>query len=131
MTQKHQAPRARPVTEQTSPQPQRGNGDATPKKEASRVIKLDYPITFADMHYEELTVRRLKAKDFRQLDMVDQGQGNAAAIAITALICGVDEAIIDELDAVDYLKVQEVIADFFPTALVAKLQAKGSALSPT
>jgi hypothetical protein len=106
----------------------KGSNGAKPV--ASRVIVLEYPVTFAGEHYTQLTVRRLKAKDFRQLDTIDTG-GNAAAIAMTALICGVDEAIIDELDAVDYLKVQEVIADFFPTALVAKLQAKAVGLSQT
>jgi len=97
-----------------------------PQKEMSRTIVLEFPVTFAGQTFEKLTVRRLKAKDFRQLDTLSQG-GNAAAIAMSALICGVDEAIIDELDATDYLKVQEVISDFFPSALVAKLQAKASA----
>jgi hypothetical protein len=109
-----------------APQPEQapaGNGAA---KETNRVIKLEYPVDFAGEHYDRLTVRRLKARDFRAMDSVEAG-GNAAAIAMTALICGVDEAIIDELDAVDYMKVQEAIADFFPSALVTKLQAKVSA----
>jgi hypothetical protein len=107
----------------TPPEPklvQQGGG------EMSRTITLDFPVTFAGEYYGQLTVRRLKAKDFRKLDTISVG-GNAAAIAMSALICNVDEAIIDELDATDYLKVQEVIADFFPSALVGKLQPKGSA----
>jgi hypothetical protein len=94
-----------------------GNG-AVP--EASRTIKLDFPIEFAGQRYEQLVVRRLKAKDFRMLDTIEGG-GNAAAIQMTALICGVDEAIIDELDASDYVKLQEAIADFFPRAMADRL----------
>jgi tRNA G18 (ribose-2'-O)-methylase SpoU len=104
-----------------------GNGSA---KEVVRVVELEYPVDFAGEHYDKLTVRRLKAKDFRLLDGLTQA-GNAGAIAMTALICNVDEAIVDELDAVDYMRVQEVIADFFPSALVGRLQAKASGSSPT
>lgn len=86
-----------------------------------RVVTLDYPVEWAGEIYGQLTVRRLKAKDFRRMDVV--GEGNAAALAMTALVCGVDEAIIDELDATDYLKVQAVIADFFPPALINKLSS--------
>jgi hypothetical protein len=94
-------------------------------KPRQTVIELEFPVTFAGQVFDRLTVRRIKAKDFRQLDVLEGG-GNAAAIAMAALICNVDEAIIDELDAVDYVKVQEAIADFFPPALVDKLQAKPS-----
>jgi len=93
--------------------------------QGKKIITLEYPVTFAGELYPTLTVRRLKAKDFRQLDTIEGG-GNAAAIAMASLICGVDEAIIDELDATDYLKVQEAIADFFPKALVDKLQSTAS-----
>lgn len=117
---------ARPATPEPSPEAVKINvpGSVPPPKQ--RVIVLEYPVTFAGMDYHQLTVRRLKARDFRQLD-VQEGGGNAAAIAMAALVCGVDEAIIDELDATDYIKVQEAIADFFPKALVDKLSAPPSA----
>lgn len=89
-----------------------------------KVIKLQIPIEFAGEEYHQLTVRRLKAKDFRQLDMMEGG-GQAAAIAMVALVCNVEDGVIDELDAVDYLTVQETIADFFPKELAAKLLSMG------
>jgi hypothetical protein len=84
-----------------------------PSMPGSTTLKLEFPVTFAGDRYEQLVVRRLKAKDFRQLDTLEGG-GNAAAIAMAALICGVDEGVIDELDAIDYMRVQEAISDFFP-----------------
>ena len=111
------------------PQPQEA-APPKPKLADSKTIVLDYPVTFAGMTTTQLNIRRLKAKDFKLLDTIPEG-GNAAAIAMTALICGVDEAIIDELDAQDYLRVQEIVSDFFPSALVAKLQSKASESLPT
>ena len=101
---------------------------ATPKpanREKSKTIVLEFPVDFAGEHYPSLSIRRLKAKDFRMMDDIEGG-GNATAIAMAALLCGVDEAIIDELDSVDYVRVQEAIADFFPQAMVGKLQGKAS-----
>ena len=110
------------MTEQRAPgTPGQANKPSVPL--TKKTIVLDYPVDFAGEHYTQLVVRRLKAKDFRQLDMTTEG-GNAASIAMTALICGVDEAVIDELDAVDFLKIQEAVADFFPQALVDRLQAR-------
>lgn len=108
--------------------PPQADVPATPKpvnKERTRTIVLEWPVHFAGEDYETLSVRRIKAKDFRLMDTMEEG-GNATAIAMAALICGVDEAIIDELDAVDYVKVQEAIADFFPKAMADKLQGKAS-----
>lgn len=105
------------AAEKAKPQPE--------PQQKKRVINLEYPVIWAGEDYGQLTVRRLKAKDFRVLDTIEGG-GNAAAITMAALVCGVDEAIIDELDASDYFKLQEAIADFFPQALVAKFQAKPS-----
>ena len=98
---------------------------AKPKMPDKKVLVLEFPVTFAGLEYTQLTVRRMKARDFRQLDVLEGG-GNASAIAMAALICGVDEAVIDELDAVDYMRVQETINDFFPKALADKLQSKAS-----
>ena len=105
------------------------NGSNGQARESERVIKLEFPVEFAGFTYETLTVRRLKARDFRIMDQAsdDNQGGHAQAIAITALVCDVDEGVVDELDAGDYLRVQEAIADFFPPELVARMQAKASA----
>ena len=99
--------------------------DRTTRKSnsGSRMIELEFPIEFAGEHYTHLKVRRLKAKHLRKLDLLEGG-GQAVGIAMAALICDVDEGVIDELDMVDYLKVQEAIAAFFPKALVERLQPK-------
>lgn len=105
--------------------PQSGGKPSTSKPE-NHVMDLQVPVDFAGMHYDKLTIRRLKAKDFRVVDSLNREGGgpNANAIAMSALVCNVDEGVIDELDAVDYIQLQEVIADFFPEALVDKLQGK-------
>ena len=94
---------------------------ATPMPEEKRVIELQYPVEFAGELYPTLTVRRLVAGDLRELDVVEGG-GQAQGIAMAALICDVPEGVIDKLDLTDYFKVQEAVADFFPKALVDKLQ---------
>lgn len=121
-TKPHSA--AQRVPQQTVREAQPGGRRACDPQPQCRVITLDYPVEWAGEVYSQLTARRLKAKDFRRIDQV--GEGNAAAIAMAALVCGVDEAIIDELDATDYLKVQAVIADFFPSALIDKLSSMPS-----
>ena len=94
-----------------------------PQDMSKKVITLKYPVEVFGEMYTSLTVRRLKARDFRQFDVLEGGQ-NAAAIAMAALVCGVDEGVIDELDASDYIAVQEAVADFFPQELVDKMSAK-------
>jgi Phage tail assembly chaperone proteins, E, or 41 or 14 len=108
------------------PQPPRPVAMPPQSKPKSKTLALEYPVNFAGLDYTQLVVRRLKAKDFRQLDLIEGG-GNAAAIAMAALICNVEEGVIDELDAADYVKLQEVIADFFPKAMADKLQPTPSA----
>lgn len=100
--------------------------EAAGKKPAPlrKTIMLEYPVEFAGETLTKVTMRRLKAKDFRAMD--DIPEGNAAAIALTALICGVDEAFVDEMDIADYLKIQADVADFFPKALADKFQGAQS-----
>jgi hypothetical protein len=92
------------------------------KLETQQVFKLEYPVTFAGVDYTQLIVRRLKAKDFRMADTIEGGP-NAQAIAMAALICNVDEAVIDELDGDDYIKLQEMIKGFFQQGLGGKSPA--------
>ena len=111
-------------------EPAKSNGHAK-TRELERVIKLEFPVEFAGMTYDTLTVRRLKTRDLRVMD-TERGEGMGhveAGIRVLALICDVDEAIIDELDMVDYIQVQTAVADFFPQELVASLQA-GLSRSP-
>ena len=106
-----------------SPAEQKKKQVNRPGESEKQVVKLNYPVEVYGELYPTLTVRRMKAKDFRQLDTLQEMGGQAAAIAMVALICDADEAVIDELDASDYFAIQEVIAKFFPKALADKLMS--------
>jgi Phage tail assembly chaperone proteins, E, or 41 or 14 len=61
---------------------------------------------------EEVSVRRLKAKDLRMLDTV-QGR-MAQSLAIIAALTGLTAKAVDELDGEDVEGLGEIIGDFFP-----------------
>lgn len=77
----------------------------------SEKIPLLYPVTVAGREYKELTMRRAKVKDRRVASR--QATEDAKEISLIANLCDVPPDVIDELDAADFAKVQEVLKGFF------------------
>lgn len=86
-----------------------------------KTMTLSEPVEWAGTVYKQLTFQRLKAKHLLGIksdnaDPIEQGYALAAASA------GVDIGVIFELDLDDVYKMNEVLEDFFPAGLRAKVQ---------
>ena len=69
-------------------------------------ITLEFPITTAAGQVKTITMRRAKVKDLRR--MADFGKTDAEQeIGLMARLAGMTAEDFDELDAVDYRKLQE------------------------
>ena len=75
------------------------------------LIKLKFPVTVDGHEYTSLTMRRCKVKDRRIA--AKQKSDEDKEITLIANLCEVAPDVIDELDAVDYAKLQEVLSGFF------------------
>ena len=81
-----------------------------------KTVRLTQPIAWDGKSVTEIQVRRPKVKDLRAMErdnsatatQVDQG------VAMAALLTELPVEIIDEMDAVDFAAVSEVIAGFLP-----------------
>lgn len=75
-------------------------------------ILLNEPITAGGSVISELTLRRLKVRDYLAIDRLD-GSDLAREVALTANLASVTKEAIEELDITDYVKVQEILKGFF------------------
>jgi len=81
-----------------------------------KAIRLSHPIAWDGRTLTEVQVRRPKVKDLRAMErdtpnpanQIDQG------VAMAALLTELPVEVIDEMDAVDFAAVSEVIAGFLP-----------------
>lgn len=81
-------------------------------------ITLRVPVSVDGNTITELSIRRPKVRDLRKLEQtadatpsqLDQGA------ALLALLAGIPDAIVEELDATDFARASEVIAGFFDHA---------------
>ena len=81
-----------------------------------KTVRLTQPIAWDGKTVTEIQVRRPKVKDLRAMErdnsvtatQIDQG------VAMAALLTGLPVEIIDEMDAVDFATVSEMIAGFLP-----------------
>ena len=81
-----------------------------------KTVRLSQPIASDGKTVTEVQVRRPKVKDLRAMErdntnpasQIDQG------VAMAALLTELPVEIIDEMDAVDFAAVSEVIAGFLP-----------------
>lgn len=74
-------------------------------------IKLDYPVTVEGTEYKELTMRRPKVKDQKAADKASGSDADKETM-LFANLCEVPPAVIDELDMLDYGKVQKEYSGF-------------------
>ena len=81
-----------------------------------KTVRLSQPIASDGKTVTEVQVRRPKVKDLRAMErdatnsasQIDQG------VAMAALLTELPIQVIDEMDAVDFATVSEVIAGFLP-----------------
>lgn len=74
-------------------------------------IKLKHPVIVDGIEYATLNMRRCKVKDRRLA--AKQKTDEDKEITLIANLCEVPPGVIDELDTVDYSKLQEVLTGFF------------------
>jgi len=75
-------------------------------------VKLDNPITVDGISVSELTVRRPKVRDYLAIERLN-GSDLSKEVTLTANLTSVAKEAIEELDIADYVKIQEVLKDFF------------------
>ena len=88
-------------------------------------IVLSEPVEWEGRKITELSLRRPKVRDLRIMEeaattmpgQLDQGA------AMVALLTGIPEGAVEELDAADFTKVSEAIAGFFGKGAVPAIGA--------
>ena len=80
-------------------------------------VKLQYPVTHAGIEYTELTMRRCKVVD-RRIAMKAGGTAADQEVRLFANLCGIPEEAMNELDEVDYGRLQEAFVGFRGTGSV-------------
>nr|WP_253308797.1 phage tail assembly protein [Rickettsia endosymbiont of Ceutorhynchus assimilis] len=75
-------------------------------------VKLDNPITVDGISVSELTIRRPKVRDYLAIERLS-GSDLSKEVTLTANLTSVAKEAIEELDIADYVKIQEVLKDFF------------------
>jgi hypothetical protein len=97
--------------------------------EAERTIPLTVPVEFDGIAYTSVSIRRLKGSDFR---LLQQMSGNED-VALLGIVTGLPAAIIDELDANDFIALTEAAQDFLPQkrqAAAGSTSVDGRSLQP-
>ena len=85
-------------------------------------VTLSHPLKVGDELIAEVTIRRPKVRDLRAMEKarepgvtdIDQG------IAMAAALCDLPLEAVDEMDAVDFASISEVITRFLPQAPASK-----------
>lgn len=98
-----------------------------------RTITLSEPVVSDGKTITEVTIRKPKVKDLKQMqaamdgidDKLDQG------VAMAASLTGLSIDAVEELDVDDFTTISEVIADFFPKGVVSATGAPSSPKPPT
>lgn len=90
----------------------------TPSTSKTVLLKLSYPIEFAGSSISELKVRRPKGRDMRFLP---EGQaGVDKMFPFFALLAGVEEGVLDEMDAADLTRLGTLVTDFLSEKAIAR-----------
>ena len=76
-------------------------------------VKLTHPIGSV----AEITVRRPKVRDLRQIEALRSGSSEIdQGVTMIAVLSGLKPEDIDEMDAGDFARVSEIVAGFFQAA---------------
>ena len=76
-------------------------------------ITLEYPVTVDGTTYTTLTMRRPKVRDERDARRGGSGPVDQE-LRLFGNLCEVAPGVMEELDAADYDRLQDVYFDFFP-----------------
>ena len=74
-------------------------------------IKLNYPIDFEGGKLSEITLRRPKVGDINRATSKAKGD-IATAIELAAILSDLPPSAIEELDAADFKRVEQVVSGF-------------------
>lgn len=81
-------------------------------------LKLSYPIEYQGAAITSVKVRRPKGRDMRFLP---EGQaGVDKMFPFFALLCGVEEGVLDEMDAADLTRLGTLVTDFLSEKATAR-----------
>jgi len=86
-------------------------------KESARV-GLTSPLKIGEKIVTEVTIRRPKVRDLRAMEKA-RGPGSTEmdqGIAMAAALCDIPLDAMDEMDAVDFASISEVLSGFLPKA---------------
>ena len=75
-------------------------------------LTLDFPFTKDGIQYTELNIARPKVKD-RLAASRKAGTDAEKEVFLFAKLCNTSPDVIEEMDASDYQRLQEVLSDFF------------------
>lgn len=78
-------------------------------------IKLAFPFELEGTRYEELQMRRCKARDRLAVDRMEASAAEKE-VRLIANLCEVSDKVIEELDWADYQKAGKTLAGFSNTA---------------
>lgn len=83
---------------------------------SSLVYKLKHPVVIAETTIAELTFRKPRAKDFRELPADDSRINVGHFLNIAARLANQPAAVLDALDPEDLAGVMELVSGFFPAS---------------
>lgn len=78
-------------------------------------IELAIPVTVDGNVITELSLRRPKVRDLRSLEEATEGKSSQLdqGAALVALLSGLPEEAVEDMDAADFARASEVIGGFF------------------
>lgn len=78
-------------------------------------IELAVPLTVDGNVITELSIRRPRVRDLRALEEATEGRSSQLdqGAVLVALLSGIPEAAVEDMDAADFARASEVIGGFF------------------
>ena len=78
-------------------------------------IELAVPVTVEGNVITELSLRRPKVRDLRALEEATEGKSSQLdqGAVLVALLSGLPEDVVEDMDAADFARASEVIGSFF------------------
>lgn len=91
--------------------------------EAEKIVQLLVPIEFDGTVYENVSIRRLKGRDFLRLQKLAGDED----VGLLAIVTGLPVAVIEELDGDDFAVLSEASQDFLPRRLREEVEQTSAA----
>ncbi len=81
--------------------------------DGSVTVDLEYPISDAGETVSQLTLRRVKGKEFRQINLTALAEKGDALLAVIGQLAAIPPSSLDQLDGSDIVTLGEVVTGFF------------------